>query len=59
MFTGDIEEVNDPDLKKRIWQDEWKMHWPGGVEDPEFVLLKLLPHFAKGWYKEAPYEFKI
>ena len=59
MFTGDIEEVDDPDLKKKIWQDEWKMHWLGGPDDPEFVLLKLFPVFAKGWYKEAPFEFKI
>jgi general stress protein 26 len=59
LLTGDIEEVDDPDLKKKIWQDEWKIHWPGGAEDPEFVLLKLMPNFVKGWYKEAPFEFKL
>jgi len=59
LLVGDIEEIDDPDLKKKIWQDEWKIHWPGGAEDPEFVLLKLLPDYAKGWYKEAPFEFKL
>jgi general stress protein 26 len=59
VLIGNAEELADPNLKKQIWQDEWKMHWPGGPDDPEFVLLSLLPVFAKGWYKEGPFEFKI
>jgi len=59
LLVGNAEEIDDPDLKKRIWQDEWKIHWPGGPEDPEFVMLKLLPEWAKGWYKEAAFEFKL
>ena len=59
LLTGTIEETADMELKKRIWQDEWKIHWPSGPEDPEFIMLKLLPDRAKGWYKEAPFEFKL
>ncbi|MHC4641357.1 MAG: pyridoxamine 5'-phosphate oxidase family protein [Planctomycetota bacterium] len=59
LLTGNAEEIDDPDLKKRIWQDEWKIHWPGGPEDPEFIMLKLLPEWAKGWYKEGAFEFKL
>lgn len=59
MFTGNAEEVDDLELKKMLWQDDWKVHWPAGPEDPEFVILKLLPDFAKGWYKDGPFEFKL
>jgi len=59
LLVGNAEEIDDLDLKKRIWQDEWKIHWPGGPEDPEFIILKLLPEWAKGWYKEGPFEFKL
>lgn len=59
LLVGDVEEIDDLDLKKKIWQDEWKMHWPGGAEDPEFILLQLSPTYAKGWYKDAPFEFEI
>ncbi len=59
LLIGNAEEIDDPDLKKRIWQDEWKMHWPGGPEDPEFIILKLLPEWAKGWYKEGPFGFRF
>ena len=59
LLTGTAEEVPDMELKKLIWQDEWEVHWPGGPEDPELVLLKMTPKHAKGWYKEGPFEFKI
>ena len=59
LLVGDIKEIDDPDLKKKMWQDEWKMHWPGGAEDPEFTLLQLVPTYAKGWYKDTPFEFKL
>lgn len=59
MLSGETEEVADKQLKKQLWQDDWKMHWPGGADDPEFTLIKLIPVFAKGGYKEAPFEFKL
>ena len=59
LLGGDIEEVDDPDLKKKLWQDGWEMHWPGGADDPEFTVLLMSPTFAKGWYKEGPFEFNF
>jgi len=59
MLGGEIEEVTDKQLKKQLWQDGWEIHWPGGADDPEFTVLRLSPAFAKGWYKEAPFEFKL
>lgn len=59
LITGNVEEVLDMELKKLIWQDDWKVHWPAGPEDPEFLLLKMNPTHAKGWYKEGPFEFDI
>ncbi len=59
MLGGEIEEVTDQDIKKQLWQDGWEMHWPGGAEDPEFTVLRLSPAFAKGWYQEGPFEFKL
>lgn len=59
LLTGTAEDVPDLELKKQIWQDEWKMHWPGGPEDPELVLLKMTPAHAKGWYKEGPFDFSL
>ena len=35
------------------------MHWPDGADDPEFTVLMLKPVFARGGYKEAPFEFEL
>lgn len=59
MLGGEIKEVTDKQHKKQIWQDGWEMFWPGGADDPEFTVLMLRPAFAKGGYKEAPFEFKM
>jgi len=59
MLAGEIEEIKNEEFKKQLWQDGWEIHWPGGAEDPEFVVLKLSPTFAKGWSKEKPFEFKL
>ncbi len=59
MLGGEIEEVTDKQLKKQLWQDGWEMHWPGGADDPEFTVMMLKPVFARGGYKEAPFEFEL
>jgi len=59
MLGGEAEELTDMEFKKQLWQDVWKIHWPGGADDPEFTVLKLSPAFARGWYKESPFEFKL
>jgi general stress protein 26 len=59
LICGKAEEVTDMEFKKQIWQDSWKIHWAGGAEDPEFIVMKLLPSYAKGWYKQGPFEFKF
>lgn len=59
MLVGNTKEITEKDFKEKLWQDGWEIFWPGGAGDPEFTVLELLPHFAKGWYKEGPFEFEI
>ena len=59
LLVGKVDEVEDMEFKKKLWQDGWEIHWQGGADDPEFIVLKLLPTFAKGWNKDAPFEFKL
>lgn len=59
MLRGKVQEITDQQFKNMLWQDGWEIHWPGGAEDPEFIVLKLSPTAAKGWYKEGPFEFEL
>ena len=59
MLAGEVEEINDLEFKRKLWQDGWEVHWPKGAEDPELTVLKLSPMFARGYCKEGPFEFKL
>jgi general stress protein 26 len=59
MLCGEIEEVSDQQLKKELWQPDWEIFWQGGVDDPEYAVLRLMPIFVRGAYKESPFEFEL
>ena len=59
MVAGGVEIVADTELKKQIWQDGWEIYWPDGPDGQEYTVLRLSPVYAKGWYKEGPFEFKL
>ncbi len=59
MLAGKIEVVTDGNLKKELWQEGWEIYWPDGPDGSQYTVLRLLPDFAKGWYKEGAFEFKL
>ena len=54
MLTGQIEIVTDMDIKKELWQDDWKIYYPGGCDGPEYNILGLLPARVKCWFYPMP-----
>lgn len=52
LLSGEAELVTDPQLKQLLWQDDWTMYYPGGVQDPEYSILKFVPQKYK-YYDEA------
>ena len=59
LLAGSIEVVTDLELRKAIWQDRWTEHFPGGVDDPEYVAISLKPEFGKGWCKTEEFKFRV
>ena len=59
MLAGSAEILTDTHLKKQLWQDRWKIHWPTGPDDPDYTIIRLLPTFARGWHKDSPFEFNL
>lgn len=49
VYTGDIEIVKDDTLKRSLWSDWMIEHFPCGVEDPEYCVLKFTPKSATYW----------
>ena len=61
MLFGEIEVITEMDIKKHLWQDDWTIYYPGGVDSPEYNILCLKPNVAKFWMPPMPkpVEFKL
>ena len=59
MLAGNVEILDDLEIKKAIYRDGWEIYFPTGPGDPDFTLLRLQPLFARGWYENFAFEFKL
>ncbi len=55
MVAGRLEIVRDDEIKTAIWQDAWTMYYPGGMGDPDYAVLRLLPEFIQGYHQFEQY----
>lgn len=49
VYTGEMEIVEDEIIKRSLWGDWMLEHFPGGMEDPEYCVLKFTPKSATYW----------
>lgn len=59
MLAGRVEIVADRETKEAIWQDGWEIFYPGGVDDPDYTVLRFIPVYGKGWYHDEAYFFDL
>jgi len=59
MFGGDLQIVEDMELKKAVWHDGWKRYYPMGVEDPDYTVLRIFPTITKGWTGSSTFRLEI
>ena len=58
MFGGEVEIIEDMDIKREIWLDWWTRYYIKGVDDPDYTLLQLLPKTAQFYYKLQKVQFE-
>ena len=54
LLIGQIEVVTDKAIKHKLWQDAWKVHYPGGPDGPEYNIIRLRPVMARCWFAPMP-----
>lgn len=59
LLTGEMELVTDMEIKKQLWQDDWKIHYPNGFDGPEYNILSLKPSLVKFWSVPMPKPVEI
>ncbi len=58
-LTGTIEVLTDPELKKQLWLDWFINHFPGGVSDPNYCILKFTTSEAVFWIDNKYEEMQV
>lgn len=59
MLLGIIEFIEDKKIKRDLWEDNWKIYYPKGMNDPDFTILKFKPFFLKLYTKLRTYNLEI
>jgi general stress protein 26 len=59
MLTGRAEILTDQELKSVLWEDSWRIYWPVGVQDPDYVVVRVAPEAASGWWGSTPFHLEL
>ena len=59
MFGGEVEIIEDMDIKRKIWLDWWTRYYLEGLEDPDYALLRLIPKTAQFYYRLQKAQFEL
>jgi general stress protein 26 len=59
MLKGIMEVVDDMDVKKEIWKDEFSMYCQGGVDGGDFILLRFTAETGRYYSNFKSKDFDI
>lgn len=58
-LQGTVEILTDPDIKRQLWVDWFINHFPGGVEDADYCILKFTAKKVVLWVDSQTDEFEL
>lgn len=56
---GMMEIITEPELKQKLWQEDWTIYYPGGYTDPDYTIMRLQPTMVKGYHQLQTYQFEL
>jgi general stress protein 26 len=59
MLKGVMEVLEDTKIKHEIWQDEFTMYYKGGVDDPDFIIIKFTAQSGRYYSNFSSQDFTV
>jgi len=59
MFGGEVEVINDLDIKREFFLESSIRYYPKGVEDPDYTILRFEPKTASFYYRLQKIKFEL
>lgn len=59
MLLGEMEVLDDPDSKQRLWRDGFERYYPLGVNDPDYSVLRFTARRGNYYHGLENIDFEI
>lgn len=59
MLVGTIEVLQDPESKKRLWEESDRRYYPEGMTDPDYTVLRFTTEWCNYYHKLSNVTFNI
>jgi general stress protein 26 len=59
MLKGTMEVLDNPEIKKEIWKDEFSMYYNGGMDGGDFIILKFTAESGRYYSNFHSEDFEI
>jgi len=59
MLKGTMEVLEDMDIKKEIWKDEFTMYYKEGINDPDFIIIRFTANNGRYYSNFSSKDFEI
>jgi general stress protein 26 len=59
MLKGIMEVVDDIEVKKEIWKDEFSIYYQGGMDGGDFIILKFTAATGRYYSNFKSEDFEI
>jgi general stress protein 26 len=58
-LAGRAEILTDQELKDALWEDSWGVYGPAGAQDPDYVVVRIVPVEATGWWGSTSFHLEL
>jgi general stress protein 26 len=59
MLKGTVEVIDDIDIKREIWKDDFSMYYQGGVDGGDYILIRFTAEGGRFYSNFSSEDFKI
>jgi general stress protein 26 len=59
MLVGDVEVLQDQDVKQRLWHNGDEKYYPRGVDDPDYSVLRFTAHWGNYYHALSNVTFDL
>jgi general stress protein 26 len=58
-LTGTVRPREEESFRLALWHDSWRIYWPDGPGNPDYIVLEFIPEAVFGWCGSEPFTLDL